>query len=1025
MKLVLPVVKKNGEFFSTSQELVELINEENSGTFVVGKNSNWHGGIHVSERIADWCADEYPLRAIHDGKIIAYRLREESEVMEFNSQQVKFSNCFCLIEHEFKAKKESDPFVFYSLYMHMLPWKEHDHKSFKLVRSSRKVRLEAPKCSENGKFWYPAGASNLILPAGETFELLDPESLTTTVPNENVAFGATSKTSTKIYRFVRVRITSKGKENYMLSSKLGDLVWIALGESKNNYFDTSWYSVSSELPDLTFKLKKNLNVRTVAPTVHEDGTCWYPAGTRKVALPRGETFKLLDSKSLTATEANENVFFGATARNGTIYRFAQVQITSNGVEGNGVSALEGKNVWIALGKSKLTSFDAKNLSPIRSKPPQWMIETVKGKSSKILQGYGEDGSEGLEIPAGEEISYKVADIETPADNRAPGRRVVVSVGGTRQYIHPEDGITITEMTPALGFKKLAKPIPIKVKDPVCYLGRCDILDKHGYVHRKKQVHFEVFSVDEPPEEFFKYFNPELLESGEASEEGITEDTTASPEVAPEIAETGNEERAVPSADTSRPLATAPTPEEASVSPSPTGAEEVEERDSSSSEQKEEEPSGVVPQNSNASEANGTFLVKDTLDVFKDILGESCDFPQLTSASDFHNKINQLEVWINNFSTNSTEPLGASEGSYEVIASDLRNYFKAHPRSHCLKHLSEWTEDDAKTVTFLNNEIKPRLENLKTSIEEMMATLPPQLEPQRPQVEGIKKVIEKTLDRFEYEKERVKKFSWTDVAGLGNVFWYMFPIPDPKWENIIDVDKFMGELNRLLGLPANEVRDSRLTRLGNEQLRKNNLRKVIHEMNGYYKNKKFVPYIADLAYMFATMLQETPEFLPVKEKDSNNYSLSGQTYHQYMYGLDSVDSDRSGKAFTNGQKQGDWKRYHGHGLVQVTWRNNYEKIYRHLEEHKLATHDELFPAPARRPNQQLMLELKYAVYVMIWGMTVGVFSTKSLKDYLSKTPVTLNDYKKARKIINGQDNATQIAKNAVFFEKVLKKSSIAK
>lgn len=101
---------------------------------------------------------------------------------------------------------------------------------------------------------------------------------------------------------------------------------------------------------------------------------------------------------------------------------------------------------------------------------------------------------------------------------------------------------------------------------------------------------------------------------------------------------------------------------------------------------------------------------------------------------------------------------------------------------------------------------------------------------------------------------------------------------------------------------------------------------------------------------------------------------------------------------------DWRRnhlrywpYYGRGLVQLTWRENYEKMGRFLD---LPLVD--------RPD--LALELDAAVKIMFEGMLraetgVGDFTGRSLEMFFSDSK---DDPIGARTIINGTDKAALIA-----------------
>lgn len=101
---------------------------------------------------------------------------------------------------------------------------------------------------------------------------------------------------------------------------------------------------------------------------------------------------------------------------------------------------------------------------------------------------------------------------------------------------------------------------------------------------------------------------------------------------------------------------------------------------------------------------------------------------------------------------------------------------------------------------------------------------------------------------------------------------------------------------------------------------------------------------------------------------------------------------------------DWRRshlrywpYYGRGLVQLTWRENYEKMARFLDLPLVDQPD-------------LALDLANAVTIMFEGMLraetgVGDFTNRSLEEFFN---ATTDDPLGARRIINGTDKAPLIA-----------------
>ena len=100
-----------------------------------------------------------------------------------------------------------------------------------------------------------------------------------------------------------------------------------------------------------------------------------------------------------------------------------------------------------------------------------------------------------------------------------------------------------------------------------------------------------------------------------------------------------------------------------------------------------------------------------------------------------------------------------------------------------------------------------------------------------------------------------------------------------------------------------------------------------------------------------------------------------------------------------------KVYYGRGLVQLTWKFNYEKATKVIGADFV-----------RDPD--LALSPKHAIRIMFEGMESGWFTGKKLSHYIT---VKKSNYVGARRIINGTDRAHEIAEYAKRFEKALVKS----
>lgn len=101
-------------------------------------------------------------------------------------------------------------------------------------------------------------------------------------------------------------------------------------------------------------------------------------------------------------------------------------------------------------------------------------------------------------------------------------------------------------------------------------------------------------------------------------------------------------------------------------------------------------------------------------------------------------------------------------------------------------------------------------------------------------------------------------------------------------------------------------------------------------------------------------------------------------------------------------------HYGRGYVQLTWPANYEKA-----DHELGLGGKLIA------DLDLALQPDIAAKILVKGMEEGWFTAKSLKTYLPiDGKAGFDAFKAARRIINGQDKAAEIARIAGKFQDAL-------
>lgn len=101
-------------------------------------------------------------------------------------------------------------------------------------------------------------------------------------------------------------------------------------------------------------------------------------------------------------------------------------------------------------------------------------------------------------------------------------------------------------------------------------------------------------------------------------------------------------------------------------------------------------------------------------------------------------------------------------------------------------------------------------------------------------------------------------------------------------------------------------------------------------------------------------------------------------------------------------------WYGRGDCQCTWERNYR-----------AADVALGLGGALVADPDLALKPDISARIMVWGMQHGAFTGKKLSDYLPSSGVgDIHQFTNARRIINGQDAAIEIATNALKFQAAL-------
>lgn len=166
---------------------------------------------------------------------------------------------------------------------------------------------------------------------------------------------------------------------------------------------------------------------------------------------------------------------------------------------------------------------------------------------------------------------------------------------------------------------------------------------------------------------------------------------------------------------------------------------------------------------------------------------------------------------------------------------------------------------------------------------------------------------------------------------------------------------------------------------------------MEQLLDYVEKQGKIPNLQWLAYIIATAWWESAQTMqPVKEAYWKNEEWRKKNLRYYPW--------------------------YGRGLIQITWEANYKKIAKAMG----------LPENFFTKNPDLMLTFQYALPALFKGMELGIYTGKSLSDYIDDKDESdeedYKEYKNARRIVNGTDKAEAIAKLALVFERGLKNAA---
>ncbi|HDT5145229.1 TPA: hypothetical protein QHS21_001260 [Klebsiella michiganensis] len=162
MKISYPLRDTSDKEFRSLEDVMRLIDGEAHGTWLLGANGLWHGGIHISDISNPFSAlnpdatntgEPVPLQFMADGIIVAYRVNKEYLTAPYCGQQLRYSSSFVLVKSQCKPdpQKEKSWLEFYSLYMHLAPVADYPKSPCYKVRGGHSgILLRQYKNGQNG-----------------------------------------------------------------------------------------------------------------------------------------------------------------------------------------------------------------------------------------------------------------------------------------------------------------------------------------------------------------------------------------------------------------------------------------------------------------------------------------------------------------------------------------------------------------------------------------------------------------------------------------------------------------------------------------------------------------------------------------------------------------------------------------------------------------------------------------------------------------------------------------------------------
>ncbi|ELY5851456.1 hypothetical protein SNN74_004241 [Cronobacter turicensis] len=154
--------------FRSCDDVMRLVDGEAHGTWLLGANTLWHGGIHISDVTNPFSAlnpeaqntgESVPLQFMADGTVVAYRLNNTYLTAPYCGKPLRYSSSFVLVKSVCQPdpQKEKSWLEFYCLYMHLAAVEDYPVSPCYKVREGHSgIRLRKYTPGQNG---LPEGAA--------------------------------------------------------------------------------------------------------------------------------------------------------------------------------------------------------------------------------------------------------------------------------------------------------------------------------------------------------------------------------------------------------------------------------------------------------------------------------------------------------------------------------------------------------------------------------------------------------------------------------------------------------------------------------------------------------------------------------------------------------------------------------------------------------------------------------------------------------------------------------------------------